>query len=70
VFEWCNDWHTCSLGTTPATNPVGPLSGANRVVRGGSLSGDATYLLGAGREGAYDPARTSHTIGFRIARSQ
>ena len=70
VFEWCNDWHTCSLGAAPTTNPVGPLSGTDRIVRGGSLSGDATYLRSAGREGAYPPTRTSHTIGFRIALSQ
>ena len=24
VWEWCNDWYTCSLGTTPETDPTGP----------------------------------------------
>jgi formylglycine-generating enzyme required for sulfatase activity len=70
VFEWGNDWHECSLGTASAIDPAGPVSGAERVVRGGSLSGDGTYLRCASREGAYPPSRTSHTIGFRFARSE
>jgi len=36
VMEWCNDWYVCDLGTSPATDPVGPTSSFNRVVRGGS----------------------------------
>ena len=70
VLEWCNDWHTCSLGSAPEIDPTGPAFGTVRVARGGSWPGDVTYLLSAGREGAYFPTRTSPTIGFRFALSQ
>ncbi len=70
VFEWCNDWHVCSLGTTPVTDPAGPVSGTERVVRGGSWSGNASYLRAAARGAAYPPTRSSYSIGFRVARSQ
>ena len=29
LYEWCNDWFDCNLGTAPATDPVGPLEPAS-----------------------------------------
>ena len=68
VMEWCNDWHTCSLGTASATNPAGPSSGAHRVFRGGGWGGWVDYLRCARRAGNY-PAFKSEYLGFRCARS-
>ena len=40
VFEWCNDWYGTYEGTV--TNPVGPVAGGSRILRGGG------YFSGAG----------------------
>ncbi len=37
MWEWCQDWYG-SYGSEPLVNPVGPESGTNRVIRGGSDS--------------------------------
>jgi formylglycine-generating enzyme required for sulfatase activity len=40
VWEWVNDWYWAY--TAPAkTNPTGPATGSNRVIRGGSWADDA-----------------------------
>ena len=42
VYEWCSDWYgTYSAGVQ--TNPQGPSSGSNRVLRGGSWLNYARY---------------------------
>lgn len=70
VWEWCQDWFTCSLGTDPVTNPPGPASGTERLLRGSSW-----YLVGphrmrcAYRGQSHDPHFSSERIGFRVARS-
>jgi formylglycine-generating enzyme required for sulfatase activity len=68
LWEWCNDWWVCDLGTGPVTDPVGPGSGTYRVVRGGAWGGDNGALLCAYREYDY-PSFTSGFIGFRVART-
>jgi len=49
VYEWCQDW----FGNYPLvgniTDPLGPLSGSHRVVRGGSWFSDAVYCRSASR---------------------
>jgi len=35
MAEWCNDRFQCDLGTDPVIDPVGPLVGEGRVLRGG-----------------------------------
>jgi formylglycine-generating enzyme required for sulfatase activity/pimeloyl-ACP methyl ester carboxylesterase len=67
VSEWVEDWYG-DYPTTAQTNPTGPSSGLNRVIRGGAWR---LYLLGARsayREKAAPPARDDFT-GFRLARS-
>jgi len=68
VWEWCSDW----FGKYPAeamTNPVGPDTGAYRVVRGGSWIYDARIARAAGRV-AVHPSLRSPDLGFRFARGQ
>ena len=68
VWDWCNDWHTCNLGTSTETDPTGPGSGSSRVLRGGGWGGDDYALRCSGRYYAY-PSYTSDYYGFRCARS-
>jgi formylglycine-generating enzyme required for sulfatase activity len=68
AFEWCNDWHVCDLGTTAETNPTGPVSGTQRVVRGGSWLSADIHIRNAYRR-ADQPVLTDERIGLRIART-
>ena len=40
VWEWCADWYG-SYSSTSQTNPVGPITGSSRVLRGGAWFGHA-----------------------------
>jgi formylglycine-generating enzyme required for sulfatase activity len=62
VSEWCWDWY----GTPYAggTDPRGPASGSNRVLRGGNWSGNADYCRTAGRGSSY-AADYNDDFGFR-----
>ena len=42
VWEWCSDWYD-TYSSSPQTNPTGPRTGSDRVLRGGGLYNDATY---------------------------
>jgi formylglycine-generating enzyme required for sulfatase activity len=62
VWDWYADYDPV------ATDPVGPPSGTNRVVRGGSFDIPAHQSRVAFRE--YDvPESSDRTAGFRLARS-
>ena len=69
VWEWCNDWEACDLGTVAATDPTGPDTSMYRILRGGSWHLFASELRCAYRF-HYNPSSTSHYIGFRCARTQ
>jgi formylglycine-generating enzyme required for sulfatase activity len=64
VFEWCNDWYG-SYSSSPETNPTGPASGSNRILRGGSWAG--TWLgCRVARRTNYGPDIRDYNLGFRI----
>jgi formylglycine-generating enzyme len=66
VQEICWDWYG-SYTAGSQTNPVGPVSGTNRVVRGGAWNVDARGARCAAR--AYRaPENELGTIGFRCVR--
>jgi formylglycine-generating enzyme required for sulfatase activity len=69
VWEWVNDWY----GGYPAdfqTDPTGPASGADRVVRGGSWNyAMLTSFLRASIRNNYAPDLAFYGIGFRVARA-
>ncbi|MFC1572142.1 formylglycine-generating enzyme family protein [Candidatus Eisenbacteria bacterium] len=67
VFDWCNDWWVCELGTNPVTDPTGPASGTRRALRGGSWSILDNTLRCAFRYGS--PPYNGNVIGFRAART-
>ena len=64
VWEWCQDWHG-SYSSNAQTNPTGPSSGADRVLRGGSWYYTASGCRVASR-GISSPGNRSNTIGFRV----
>ncbi|MCG3149017.1 MAG: Hercynine oxygenase [Verrucomicrobiae bacterium] len=64
VWEWCVDWYG-DYSASDKTNPVGPDSGQNRVLRGGACYNKASALRTANRYCNYQGARYSY-FGFRV----
>jgi formylglycine-generating enzyme required for sulfatase activity len=67
VMDWCQDWYE-QYSPAPATNPIGPKSGAGRVCRGGSWYWAPRYCRSAYRM-ANHPKDRNDDIGFRVART-
>ena len=67
VWEWCGDWYG-EYPTGSVTDPLGPVSGSNRVSRGGSWFSDAENLRSAVRF-EFDQGGRSDVFGFRPALS-
>jgi formylglycine-generating enzyme required for sulfatase activity len=67
VFEWCWDWYGTPYGQPTTTNPTGPTTGSNRVLRGGRWSSFASLARCANR---YDfvPSFGGFNGGFRCVR--
>lgn len=65
VWEWCSDWYA-DYSSASQTNPIGPSSGAERVLRGGSWCGNDSYCRVFARDGYYPEARYYY-IGLRLA---
>jgi formylglycine-generating enzyme required for sulfatase activity len=70
VWEWCNDWYgrdyykKCSKQGV-AQDPVGPVEGDYRVVRGGSWVNNPRYCRVSSRN--YDPPHYRFSlVGFRL----
>jgi formylglycine-generating enzyme required for sulfatase activity len=67
VWEWVSDWYG-DYSCAPQTDPMGPASGAVRVMRGGSWKFSPVDLRASTRY--YDtPDYAFVTIGFRVARA-
>ncbi|MEI6519013.1 MAG: IPT/TIG domain-containing protein, partial [bacterium] len=64
VGEWCADWYGASYASTPVNNPIGPISGNSRVLRGGSWMGSEDISRCTSR-GSSDPNSSDYTLGFR-----
>jgi len=64
VWEWCQDWY----GDYPvgaSTDPTGPASGQNRIIRGGGCDYQAHWCRSANRA-CYCPTDRLYQIGFRV----
>jgi len=68
VWEWCLDWYTGTLPGGTVRDPVGPSSGANRVVRGGGWNRSASNCRSALRCDC-GPGARYYGLGFRLALS-
>ncbi|MCR4414176.1 MAG: formylglycine-generating enzyme family protein [Thermoguttaceae bacterium] len=66
VWEWCSDWYDATYSGGTATDPEGPASGKDRVMRGGSYRLSHASTRSANR--AFGPPHHfDATIGFRVA---
>lgn len=63
VWEWCRDWYG-PYPSGPQTNPSGPSSGSDRVLRGGSSYDGATYCRVALR--LSDTPSNRSVLGLRL----
>lgn len=69
VWEWCSDWLISSYyANSPNADPVGPGSGVNRVLRGGSFINLGRNCRSAYRSGNAPDSRGLN-YGFRLVRS-
>ena len=64
VYEWCSDWYG-GYSAGAQTNPQGPSSGSNRVLRGGGWYFNARYCRVSYRNG-YDPDYSNNSSGLRL----
>ena len=65
AFEWVADWFDLNFYlTSPSENPIGPVSGERRAVRGSSFESPAEQIPSALRSSA-DPAEHRADLGFR-----
>ena len=68
VSEWVQDWWYDEYAAEPVTDPQGPASGSDRVIRGGNWDNNARGCRLANRiSGA--PGRRSERVGFRLLRT-
>jgi sulfatase modifying factor 1 len=67
VYEWCWDWYGTPYGQPTTTNPTGPASGSNRVLRGGAWVNYASSARCACRFN-YFPVSANYYFGFRCVR--
>jgi formylglycine-generating enzyme required for sulfatase activity len=65
VYQWCLDW-TGSYTDEAETDPTGPATGSNRVMRGGAWDVGAPQCRSAGRVGD-DHRSRFYSLGFRLA---
>jgi len=70
ALEWVSDWYGLGYyGESPADNPLGPDSGNQKVMRGGSFGAADGALYLTTRRFARNPGGADVDIGFRCARS-
>jgi formylglycine-generating enzyme required for sulfatase activity len=68
VWEWCADWKA-NYPTGTATDPTGPTSGSNRVVRGLGRVSVGAYGCRFAHRHENVPSYSNRDIGFRVVRS-
>jgi formylglycine-generating enzyme required for sulfatase activity len=69
VWEWCSDWYG-DYPTGSVTNPKGPVSGTERVFRGGGWKYvHSQFALRSAIRDKYAPGGKFSDIGFRVVLS-
>ncbi len=68
VYEWCWDWHEKPVAKGLLNNPTGPLTGEDKVIKGGSWKTKNPSLLLCAYRQKYSPKDRDNAIGFRCVR--
>jgi len=69
VWESCQDWYSSTYyASSPSTNPTGPTTGTDRVLRGGGYY-DYSGNCRASRRVALPPDLNGADVGFRVVRN-
>jgi formylglycine-generating enzyme required for sulfatase activity len=69
VWEWVEDWFGSGYyAQSPSVDPPGPISGAFRVLRGGSWGDGSGSCRASDRNGSF-PGFDDLNVGFRAART-
>ena len=73
VYEWCHDWYQSNYYTVfsndPVPNPTGPVSGTERVLRGGTWNREHWTCRAAYRD-SQKPDVSANNTGFRVCRGE
>ncbi len=69
VWEWVADWYG-PYASRPETEPLGPMTGTERVIRGGGWNGSNPAWVRPTFRYKDRPGKRSHGIGFRCAAEQ
>ncbi|MBI1302354.1 MAG: SUMF1/EgtB/PvdO family nonheme iron enzyme [Phycisphaera sp.] len=70
VWEWVSDWYSSTYyASSPSTNPPGPATGSNRVLRGGKWGMESRQLRSSHRLHAAPGSAGIAYFGFRVARA-
>ncbi len=65
AWEWVFDWYAAdAYGKSTATDPIGPVAGFWKVVRGGGYNSIPAFLRSANRLSG-DPYKPYYNVGFR-----
>lgn len=67
VYEWCWDWYG-ELSTNRVENPRGPVTGAERIIRGGCWKSRVEYMLFCVKRTSIIPAERCNFVGFRCVK--
>jgi len=69
VWEWCWDWYSSNYySSSPQNNPTGPVTGTDRVRRGGFWQHSADYCRVSYRSYPMPPTHVGG-VGFHVCRS-
>lgn len=69
VWEWCTDFFNPLAQPQSSYNPVGPLRGLDRIVRGGSFISTTSQWASGGYRRCIEPEYKSRFTGFRVCRT-
>ena len=69
VWEWVHDWYQLDLTTAKNTDPWGPTTGTNRVLRGGGYERSSPKYFRASVRRHDIPDHLCFSVGFRLART-
>lgn len=67
VWEWCQDWYTADYPAGTMTDPDGPPSSSDRVLRGGGWY-DGARRCQSGFRSFFSPDFRNSFFGFRLVR--